>query len=362
MFWFAVAHFFSLLVDWLYVRRLSDAQKDLEVLLLRHQLALLQRQLPQPPRLQPIEKLTLAVLTVKFKTLSHRSLHQLRDLVRLVQPETVLRWHREVVRRKWTQPSARVGRPRTRPDLEGLVLRLARENPNPGYGKIQGELLKLGFSLAQQTIASLLRRHDIPPALQRAGSPAWQQLMRHYRHQLLASDFLTVETLWLQTLYVLFFLEVGTRRVHVAGCTAHPTSAWVTQQARQFVWTFQTSSQRPRFLIHDRDSKFTPLFDAVFRSEGRRILRTPICAPNANAFAERWVRSIRHECLNQLIIVNEVHLRNVLREYTCYYNHRRPHQGLNQHIPELSIASDQKGRIHCRDVLGGIIHGYDWAA
>jgi putative transposase len=292
MLWFALAHFFSLLVDWLCARRLTDAQKDLEILLLRHQLVTAQRQLHHPPRLQLVEKLTLAVLTVKFKILSHRSLNQLRDLIHLVQPETVLRWHRELVRRKWTRQAARPGRPRTRSELEGLVLRLARENPNWGYGKIQGELQKLGFSLAQQTIASLLRRHDIQPAPQRAGSPSWQQLMRHYRHQLLACDFFTVETLWLQTLYVLFFIEVGTRRVHVAGCTAHPTSPWVTQQARQFVWTFQSPAQRPRFLIHDRDSKFTSLFDAVFRSEGVHILRTPVCAPNANAFAERWVRSI----------------------------------------------------------------------
>ena len=231
-----------------------------------------------------------------------------------------------------------------------------------GYGKIQGELQKLSFSLAQQTIASLLRRHGILPAPQRAYSVSWQHLLRHYRHQLLACDFFTVETLWLQTLYVLFFLEVGTRRVHVAGCTATPTATWVTQQARQFVWTFQTQSPLLRFLIHDRDSKFTSLFDAVFRSEGLRILRTPVCAPNANAFAERWVRSVRHECLNQLIIVNEAHLRQVLREYSCYYNHRRPHQGLHQHIPEPPIGSEQKGRIRCRDVLGGIIHDYEWVA
>jgi putative transposase len=351
-----------LLVDCLYVCRLTDAQKDLEILLLRHQLALAQRQIHHLPHLLPVEKLTLAVLTLKFKMLSHRSLNQLRDLIRLVQPETVLRWHRELVRRKWTHRSARAGRPCTGPDLEALVLRLARENRKLGYGKIQGELQKLGFSLAQQTIASLLRRHSILPAPQRAGSPSWQHLMRHYRQQLVACDFFSVETLWLQTLYVLFFIEVGTRRVHVAGCTAHPTSAWVTQQARQFVWTFQTESPPPRFLIHDRDSKFTPLFDAIFHSEGLHILRTPVCAPNANAFAERWVRSIRSECLDQLIIVSEAHLRQVLCEYSRYYNQRRPHQGLQQHTPEPLTAIEQKGRILCRDVLGGIIHDYDWAA
>jgi putative transposase len=136
----------------------------------------------------------------------------------------------------------------------------------------------------------------------------------------------------------------------------------VTQQARQFVWTFQTPSQRPRFLIHDRDSKFTPLFDAVFCSEGCRILRTPAGAPTANAFAERWVRSIRHECLNQLIIVNEAHLRKVLQEYSRYYNHRRPHQGLDQHMPVSATGSEQKGQIRCRDILGGIIHDYEWVA
>jgi transposase InsO family protein len=349
-------------MDWLGIRRLSDTQKDLEVLLLRHQLALAQRQIHHPVRLTPVEKLTLSVLTVKLKTLSQRSLTGLRDVIRLVQPETVLRWHRDRVRRKWSQPTSRTGRPRTGCDLETLVLRLARENPGWGYGKIQGELQKLGFSLAQQTIASLLRRHGILPAPHRAGAPSWRQLIRHYRHQLLACDFFTVETLWLQTLYVLFFIEVGPRRVHVAGCTPHPTSTWVTQQARQFVWTFQTLSQSPRFLSHDRDSKFTPQFDAGFRSDGLRVVRTPVCAPNANAYAERWVRSIRHECLNQLIILNEAHLKQVLREYSRYYNHRRPHQGLHQHIPEPLEEGEKKGQIRCRDVLGGIFHDYEWVA
>lgn len=189
-------------------------------------------------------------------------------------------------------------------------------------------------------------------------------------NQVLACDFFTVETIRLQTLYVLFFIELGTRKVHLAGCTAHPTSAWVTQQARNIVWNIQEKAlhRSPvRFLIHDRDAKFTASFDAVFASDGITIIRTPYRAPNANAYAERWVRTVREECLDHLLILGERHLRRVLTEYIEYYNHRRAHQGIGQQIPvtpsEEPGAKEQsvivtRGPIHRRDVLGGIIHDY----
>jgi putative transposase len=159
----------------------------------------------------------------------------------------------------------------------------------------------------------------------------------------------------------LFFIELGSRRVHLAGCTVHPTSAWVTQQARQLRWTFDEEGRAMRFLIHDRDSKFTAAFNTVFQAEGTTILLTPYRAPNANAFAERWVRTVREECLNYLLIVNEAHLRRVLKEYIDYYNHARPHQGLNQHIP-IQPSVIGSGEVQCRNVLGGLIHDYYRAA
>jgi putative transposase len=236
-------------------------------------------------------------------------------------------------------------------EMERLVLRLARAN-DWGHGKIQGELRKLGVEISAQTIANLLKRHGIPPLPQRRPSLSWQQLMSHYKQQIIACDCFTAETLFLQTLYVLFVIELGTRRVHFAGCTAHPTATWVTQQARQFIWTVEEYNPPLRFLIHDRDSKFSSSFEAVFASEPIKIIRTPIRAPNANAYAERWVRSVREECLDKLIILNETHLRYVLRDYINYYNNARPHQGIAQQTPVPPPARKQAGAVQYRSILG----------
>jgi hypothetical protein len=243
-----------------------------------------------------------------------------------------------------------------------LVLRLARENPAWGYGKIQGELKKLGYRVSITTVARFLRRHHRLPAPQRAGSVGWRQLMRHYKDQLLACDCFTVETLFLKTVYVLVFIEVGPRRVHIAGYTTHPTTEWVTQQARQLVWMLQEQNASVRFLIHDRDSKFTRSFDTVFASESIHVIRTPSCAADANAFAERWVRTICEECLDKLSILNEGHLGRTLRTYVDYYNRRRPHPGIGQQTPLPDCDPLRTGRIDRRDILGGILHDYDRVA
>jgi transposase InsO family protein len=174
----------------------------------------------------------------------------------------------------------------------------------------------------------------------------------------LACDFFTVETLRLQTLYVLFFIEIGTRRIHLADCTLHPTAAWVAQQARQLVWKLQDQGQVVRFLLHDRDAKFSASFDAVVASEGIKIILTPYRSPNANAVAERWVRSVREECLDHVLIINERHLDRVLTEYSQYYNQARPHQGIEQQIPESANQQPGQGPVHKRDVLGGLLHDY----
>jgi hypothetical protein len=244
--------------------------------------------------------------------------------------------------------------------VERLVLRLARAN-DWGNGKIEGELRKLGLEISDQTVANILKCYGIPPLPQRRPSLSWRQLMTHYKQQLIACDFFTVETLFLQTLYVFFFLELGTRRVHFAGCTAHPTSAWVTQQARQFFWAMDEHKPPLRFLIHDRDTKFCSSFDAVFASEHIKIIRTPVRAPNANAYAERWVRSVREECLDKLLILNEAHLRRVMRDYIDYYNNARPHQGIGQQTPVPQPERKQAGAIHYRSVLG-IINDYYYDA
>jgi putative transposase len=345
------------------IGRLSDQEKDLELLVLRQQVRMLERQLDKPVRPSRIEKLTLAIVAAKLKRVTHRSAAGLRDVLLLFQPETVLKWHRELVRRKWTYQATKPrGRPHTSKAIEALVVRFARENADWGYGKIVGELGKLGYEISEQTIANILERHGLPPAPERRGSVSWRHLMTHYKEQILACDFFTVDTLFLQTVYVLFFIELHTRRVYLAGCTAQPDSAWVTQQARQMVWQLEAREPAIHFLIHDRDTKFGATFDTVFQSTRVHIIRTPFRAPNANAYAERRVRTVRQECLNKLFILNETHLRRVLREYIAYYNARRPHQGLGQRFSIPGPTPARTGVICCHPVLGGLIHDYDRAA
>jgi len=276
------------------------------------------------------------------------------------KPETVLRWHRDLVRRKWTfRRLPQTGRPPTGPDLADLILRLAQENPRWGYSRSHGELAKLGFTVGRSTIRDILKRRHVPPApeRERQGS-TWRQFLARHHHQIVACDFFTCETIFLKTSYVLFFIELGTRKVHLAGATAHPTAAWVTQQTRQLSWQTQDGALPCRFLIRDRDTKFSAGFDTVFRSEGVEIVRTPYRSPRANAIAERWVGTVRRECLDHLLILNERHLGRVLKTFVAYYNERRPHQGLQQQCPVPSVTKTGGDRIVRRDVLAGIIYYY----
>ncbi len=360
MTFYLLAHTFSLLFDLVRLGRQADRDKDIEILLLRQQLRILQRKQPQPPRISRWEKLTLLVLAGKLMALTTSARARLGQVVLLFKPDTLLRWHRDLVRRKWTfkQGTTR-GRPPISPELEALLLRLAKENPNWGYGKLEGELCKLGYAIGRSTVRDVLKRKDIPRAPERGkrGS-SWGTFLGHYREQMVACDFFTVETAWLKTLYVLFFIELGSRRVHLARCTASPTVAWVTQQARQFSWQIQDGTLPVRFLIRDRDAKFPATFDTVFQSEGVTIIRTPLRAPNANAIAERWIRSIREECLDRIIVLGEEHLRRVLQEYCDYYNRARPHQGIEQRCPVPLERVPRAGPIERRDILGGVLHDY----
>ena len=349
-----------MLLDLLWLGRRAHQAKDIEILLLRQQLRILQRNQPRAPRLDRWEKLTLLVLVSKLTTLTTSARARLGQLVLLFKPDTLLHWHRDLVRRTWTfKNKAPRGRPTIGAELEALILRLARENPTWSYGKLEGELFKLGYDIGRSTIRAVLKRQHIPPAPHRAkqGS-SWRTFLKHYEDQMLACDFFTVETAWLRTIYVLFFLELGTRRVHLAGCTAHPTAAWVTQQARQLSWTLQNEGLPIRFLIHDRDAKFPAAFDRVFQADEVTILRTPFRAPKANAFAERWIRSVREECLDHVLIMGERHLHRVLQEYTTYFNHARPHQGIAQRCPVPQDKVPRTSAIERRDILGGIIHDY----
>jgi putative transposase len=265
-----------------------------------------------------------------------------------------------LVRRKWTyRRTHRGGRPTIPAEAEGLILRLARENPRWGHRRIQGELAKLGHAVSASAVRAALRRHRVPPAPQRRRTTTWGDFIKRHHDQLLACDFFTVETLFLKTVHILFFLELGTRRVHLAGCTDHPTIAWVTQQARNLAWTLQDTDAPPCFLIHDRDAKFPAAFDAVFAAEGVAVVRTPYRAPTANAYAERWVGSVRAECLDHLLVVNEAHLRHILAGYVAHYNRARPHRGLDQQTPIPHAPTAGSGSVRRRDVLGGLIHEYD---
>jgi transposase InsO family protein len=220
----------------------------------------------------------------------------------LVTPATLLRWHRELVARRWTNPHRRPGRPGTRAEVRELVLRLARENPGWGYRRIHGELVGLGIKLAASTVWTILREARIEPAPKRLQT-SWAEFLRQQAASIIECDFLTVDTLFLKRFYVLFFIELATRRVHLAGITTNPDGPWVTQQARNLLMHLEDECVQPRLLIRDRDSKFSRDFDEVFRSAGIRVIKAPVRAPQARAHAERWIGSLRRECLDRLLIV-----------------------------------------------------------
>lgn len=243
-----------------------------------------------------------------------------------------------------------------------MVVRLARENPRWGCLRIQGELRKLGIRMGATTIRTILRRCGLGPAPRRGG-PSWGEFLRAQAHGMLACDFFTVETAWLRTFSVLFFIELGSRRVQLAGVSANPGGAWMSQQARNLA--IEERLQHVRFLLHDRDAKFSGPFDQVVRSEGVRVIKTPVRAPKANAAAERWVRTVRNECLDHVLVFGRGHLERVLRDYVAHYNAERPHRSLNLAPP--AGADETRGSPHCssvlrRDVLGGLIHEYYAAA
>jgi transposase InsO family protein len=242
-----------------------------------------------------------------------------------------------------------------------LICRLARENPRWGYLGIVGELRKLGVFVSKTSVASVLRRHGLPPAPSRAG-PTWSEFLRAQAELVLATDFFTVDSVMLRRYYVLFVIEVKTQVVHLLGVTANPDGPWVAQVARNFVANLEDQGQQFRFLARDRDTKFTATFDAVIASAGIKVVRTPVQTPVANAFAERWVRTAREDCLDHLLVLSRRQLQSVLNQYVRHYNRARPHRGLQLAVPEPGSEQGKDGTVCRHDVLGGIIHEYQRAA
>jgi putative transposase len=350
------------LLELLVLRRRSEREKEIEILLLRHQLQVLERRVARP-QLTPADRALLAAFT---QALPRRA----RKTSCFVTPATVLRWHRELVARRWTYPRRGPGRPATSAEIRDLVARLARENPGWGYRRIQGELVGVGVKLAASTVWTILKEARVEPAPKRF-EQTWAAFRRQQAASVLECDFLTVDTLFLKRFYVLFFIELATRRVHLAGITTNPDGRWVTQQARNLLMQLDEDGAQPRFLVRDRDSKFTRDFDEVFRSEGIRVIKAPVRAPKARAHAERWVGSVRRECLDRLLILGRAHLQHVVATYTLHYNEHRPHRGLDQRRPLRELPPNDKeppadvielDRIRRHDLLGGLIHEYRLAA
>jgi putative transposase len=350
------------LLELLVLRIRSERVKEIEILVLRHQLQLLERQVARP-QLCPSDRALLAAFS--------RALPRSAWASFVVTPATLLRWHRELVARRWTYPHRRPGRPATDVAVRELVVRLARENPGWGYRRVQGELVGLGIRVAASTVWTILREAGIEPAPRRLDS-SWREFLRRQAASIIECDFLTVDTVFFKRFYVLFFIELASRRVRVAGITANPDGAWVTQQARNLVMRLDDEPVPVRFLIRDRDSKFAASFDEVFRAEGIRVIKAPVRAPRARAHAERWVESLRRECLDRLLILGRRQLERVVRVYAQHYNGHRPHRSLAQRPPlakpppidEPSPRNEllQLDHLRRRERLGGLLHEYELAA
>ncbi|MEY9889929.1 putative transposase [Catenulispora sp. MAP5-51] len=346
---------FCRIASWLVLLGRSSAAKDVELLVLRHEVAVLRRANPKP-RLDWSDRALFAALIRLLP--KHLRAH------RLVTPGTLLRWHRRLVADKWRQPRP-PGRPPISEELVELILRLAGDNPSWGYTRIQGELRRLGHRVAAATIRKVLRRHRIPPAPKRDDGLTWRMFLRAQAATILATDFFQIETVTLKRLYVSFVLELCTRRVHILGITEHPTAAWVTQLARNFLADLGERADRFRYLIRDRDSIFIDAFDAVFAAENIEIKKSAPQCPKMNAFTERWVKTLRAECADRMLIAGERHLQIVLDQYAEHYNAGRSHQGhgLNLRAPldDPNVILFPAQRIARTKILGGLINEYDAA-
>jgi putative transposase len=339
----------------------GEVSKDVELLVLRQENAVLRRQVPHP-RYQPTDRFWLAALS---RLVPRRRWPAMFP----VTPATLSRWHRRLVALKWTYTDRRrPGRPPTVVAVRKLILRMARDNPAWGHRRIQGELARIGHQIAASTVWEILHAAGIDPAPRRAG-PTWRQFLTAQAHAMIACDFFTVDTVLLSRIYVLVFIEHRTRLLHLAGVTANPTGAWVAQQARNLTMDLGERMDSLTFLIRDRDAKSTAAFDAVFCASGVRIIKTPPRAPQANAICERVVGTLRREVFDHMLIFNERHLSNVLGAYAEHYNDHRPHQSREQRPPTVETTATRPitdltdvRRIRRQPILDGLISQYHRAA
>jgi transposase InsO family protein len=348
-----VARFYRLVrlvLDLLVLRGRRDRSKDVEILVLRHQLAVLQRQISRP-RFVPDDRAIISAFA--------RALGRDRWSLFLVKPDTILRWHRRLVANHSTYPH-RPGRPATIAETRRTIIRFARENPTWGYRRIHGELARLGIRVAASTVWTILKQAGIDPAPART-SESWTTFLRGQAAGIVACDFFCVDSVMLHRYYVLFFIELDTRRVHLAGITTNPTGAWTTQAARNLMVRYDHTI---RFLIRDGAGQFIGGFDEVFRSDGATIIRTPPYTPVANAYAERWVGTARRELCDRTLIWNQRQLERALREYVEHYNTHRPHRTLGQRAPnDREVVAYRPGQpIRRHPTCGGLINQYRQAA
>ena len=336
--------------------------KDAEILMLRHQLAVAQRERPKASsRLTWPDRAWLALLA------GTQPMERLAAMRLIVTPGTILRWHRDIVRRRWARVSRRPrsGRPAAHRNVRSVVLRLARENESWGYRRIHGELAGLGITVAPSTVWQILKTAGIDPAPRRNG-PGWPEFLRSQAQGILALDFFTADLLNGTKVYVLAAIEHGTRRIWILGATEHPVQAWAVQQARNLLMDPEDAGTRVKFVLHDRDASFTAAFDAVLRAGDARVIRSAVQAPRMNSVMERWIGSCRRELLDRTLVWNQRHLMMVLREYEDFYNTHRPHRALKQAAPLRplpgSITSLDQFKVQRRDRAGGVIHEYRLAA
>ncbi|MFD4644825.1 integrase core domain-containing protein [Streptomyces sp. NPDC058441] len=344
---------------------MSDREKDVEILMLRHQLLVLERQLGgDRVKFAPEERMFLAALLAPLP----RAV--LRRMQLLVRPDSVLRWHRDLMKERHaaTCRPKKPGRPPTVRSIRALILRLVRENQSWGYRRVHGELATLGIKIAASTVWEILKAEGIDPAPERAAT-TWADFLRSQADALLACDFIETVTLTGQRQYILAVIEHATRRIRILGATAHPTASWVTQAARNLVMDLGDVGAMVTYLIRDRDAKFPRLFDEILADAGIEVVLSGVQVPRMNSIMERWVQTCRHELLNRTLIWNQRHLLHALREFEGHHNEHRPHQAIGQAAP-LRLAPDpitDPERIAHLDIrrtdrLGGVIHQYRNAA
>jgi transposase InsO family protein len=350
-------------MDWKTLLAYITGTVDQELLLRNEYLVtenrILRNQLKGHVRLSDGERKALATIGQKLGK------QALKDVATIVKPDTILAWHRKLIAQKFdgSQQRQSPGRPKIAPELEALIVRMARENRSWGYDRIVGALANLGYTVSDQTVGNILKRHGIPPAPERKTTTTWKEFIRTHMEVLVATDFFTAEV-WswggLVTYYVLFFIHLGSRQVHVAGVTPHPNAAWMVQVARNVTmeeWGFLASGQ---YLIHDRDGKYCPAFQQLIDAAGVKRVPLPPQSPNLNAYAERWVRSVKDEALSRMILFGEASLQHVLNEYVDHYHQERNHQGKGNVLlfPSSRPAGGADGPMQCRERLGGRLKYY----